>query len=360
MEILGALHHHFAFEGAAAPIGYQPYHPDRPESSSGHGQDAVSRAIGKNDTLSSGSLATLWLLGALVTSTLQGPVLLQAVLGWPIFASLQHWSTVGQPSAPTASANVVTMEMSELMKLLNDETTSVSGSLSTDDDPLDEASVTINVVDDEVGVVVTSDRASSVPSRVVTANTCVQCLRLGNQGAEVTYVQNRLKALGFFTATSTGYFGPITESAVVRFQQANALMVDGVVGPQSLSVLAGEPAVAAPVVTAPVVTPTVVYYDVPDVAVPTVRVSTPVTSRPPSTVTPGTVGTELYKGSTGATVRQLQNQLKQLGFYQGPVTGYYGLLTAAAVEDFQRSNGIPATGITGTKTLLTIRERVNQ
>ncbi len=59
----------------------------------------------------------------------------------------------------------------------------------------------------------------------------------------------------------------------------------------------------------------------------------------------------LQVGSSGSAVTNLQNRLRTLGFYNGPVTGYYGRLTESAVRDFQRSRRIQANGIAGPQTL---------
>jgi hypothetical protein len=59
-------------------------------------------------------------------------------------------------------------------------------------------------------------------------------------------------------------------------------------------------------------------------------------------------------GSTGTQVTNLQNYLTQKGFYSGPVTGYYGSLTAAAVKKYQTAHGITPAGYVGpgTRTVL--------
>jgi len=46
-----------------------------------------------------------------------------------------------------------------------------------------------------------------------------------------------------------------------------------------------------------------------------------------------------------ATVRHLQQQLAQRGYDPGPIDGQYGPRTRAAVEEFQRSQGISAQGL---------------
>lgn len=43
----------------------------------------------------------------------------------------------------------------------------------------------------------------------------------------------------------------------------------------------------------------------------------------------------------------LQTKLKRWGYFNGPITGYYGTLTTQAVKYFQRVNGIEQTGTVG-------------
>jgi Putative peptidoglycan binding domain len=45
-----------------------------------------------------------------------------------------------------------------------------------------------------------------------------------------------------------------------------------------------------------------------------------------------------------ASVMQLQRQLGQLNYYEGPVDGLLGPQTIAAVQDLQRQAGLPQTG----------------
>jgi hypothetical protein len=67
----------------------------------------------------------------------------------------------------------------------------------------------------------------------------------------------------------------------------------------------------------------------------------------------------LYMGMTKAGVSEsevvsLQNHLKTLGLYAGPITGYFGPTTKKAVEAYQKKNGLSALGVVGpsTRTLL--------
>ncbi len=55
-------------------------------------------------------------------------------------------------------------------------------------------------------------------------------------------------------------------------------------------------------------------------------------------------------GSRGNAVTALQNRLAALGFYSGPVTGYFGALTSAAMKKFQKAHGVAAVGFVGPAT----------
>ena len=63
-------------------------------------------------------------------------------------------------------------------------------------------------------------------------------LLLGSRGADVVQLQALLRKLGHFTyPTDTGYFGSITEAAVIAFQKAQGIDPIGIVGPITRGVL---------------------------------------------------------------------------------------------------------------------------
>lgn len=62
-------------------------------------------------------------------------------------------------------------------------------------------------------------------------------LSMGMSGQDVLELQNRLREEGYFNVASTGYFGPLTASAVKAYQAANGLPAVGVVGPQTRALL---------------------------------------------------------------------------------------------------------------------------
>jgi Putative peptidoglycan binding domain/Transglycosylase SLT domain len=64
-------------------------------------------------------------------------------------------------------------------------------------------------------------------------------LRGGSSGPAVEDLQNKLKAAGFDPGPIDGQFGPKARAAVIAFQQAKGLMVDGIVGPQTKAALLG-------------------------------------------------------------------------------------------------------------------------
>jgi N-acetylmuramoyl-L-alanine amidase len=64
-----------------------------------------------------------------------------------------------------------------------------------------------------------------------------------------------------------------------------------------------------------------------------------------------TVPAASYKvGSSGDAVKEIQQRLKDWGYYNGAVDGKYGEATRAAVVWFQKKHGITADGIVGAQT----------
>ena len=56
-------------------------------------------------------------------------------------------------------------------------------------------------------------------------------------------------------------------------------------------------------------------------------------------------------GSNGEEVKQIQQKLKDWGYYTGNVDGIFGSGTYEAVKKFQQNNGLSADGIAGSQTL---------
>ena len=60
---------------------------------------------------------------------------------------------------------------------------------------------------------------------------------IGSSGSEVTQIQTRLKAWGYYDGAVDGIFGNKTRNAVIKFQKANGLVADGIVGSKTLAAI---------------------------------------------------------------------------------------------------------------------------
>lgn len=237
----------------------------------------------------------------------------------------------------------------------------------------------------------TSTARATQPSRGV--------LRYGDRGAEVAALQTRLRSLGYFHNSSTGFFGRKTEAAVVKFQRSQGLAADGQVGSRTLAALQAprsatssptdgdrskparvqvnrapraeanvppSPSPRPPVMPiSPTPSPTVAVSPVPatPLAPPVPQPSpagSPATSPSPKpeAIAPGSPAPSpgamvLSPGASGPAVADLQQQLRDAGYLDGPVTGFYGNFTEQAVRQFQQEKGLP---VTGTVTVETLKE----
>ncbi|AFZ03257.1 peptidoglycan-binding protein [Calothrix sp. PCC 6303] len=148
------------------------------------------------------------------------------------------------------------------------------------------------------------------------AGQAIALQKLGSTGADVTTTQRCLKQLGYYNGPVTGKFATLTEAAVRRYQQKNGLAVDGEIGTRTQNLL---------------------------------------NSQCQSRTNPPVKGSGVLQfGSKGAAVSQLQQNLRSLRFYNGPINGNFGTLTQQAVIRFQQTYRISADGVAGTRTLRTI------
>lgn len=130
----------------------------------------------------------------------------------------------------------------------------------------------------------------------------------GTSGSDVIELQDYLMTKGVFPYhTSTGYYGDITEEAVKDFQQKRNLKEDGIAGPQTKHAIQ-----------------------------------------------------VLRSGNIGKPVIHIQNQLKELGYYQSTIDGIYGSGTKQAVQSFQRQQGLSADGIAGPHTRSTLDSKTDR
>src|ERR671914_2867266 len=128
------------------------------------------------------------------------------------------------------------------------------------------------------------------------------------EAPRVRALQRKLRALGWQPGRTDGLFGPRTEAALSRFQQAAGLAADGIVGPATRKALNRS------------------------------------------------AGGRLARGAGYAQragsprVKELQRELRRNGLRPGPIDGRYGPRTEAAVLRLQRRQGLPAKGVVDART----------
>lgn len=151
-------------------------------------------------------------------------------------------------------------------------------------------------------------------------------------GQSVAEIQQRLANLGYYDGPVTGYLDTSTQAAVSRFQQANGLAADGIVGAATSGALGIS--------------------------------TTTATSQPnglpsglPSEASSETTSGFAQLNDSSSQVSEVQQQLSQLGYYTGSVTGVFDDATQAAVISFQRSRGLAADGIVGNATMSALTEQ---
>ncbi|HYF84616.1 MAG TPA: cell wall hydrolase [Clostridia bacterium] len=71
----------------------------------------------------------------------------------------------------------------------------------------------------------------------VFADTYYGLLKFGSRGTSVVQLQQALKTKGYLTGSTDGIYGKMTENAVIKFQQANHLRIDGFAGRETQSKL---------------------------------------------------------------------------------------------------------------------------
>ena len=150
-------------------------------------------------------------------------------------------------------------------------------------------------------------------------------LARGAAGVEVIHLQQLLNVAGVHqSGLTTGYFGPLTQASVKKFQDLHNLPQTGVTDGATRAKLNALSASHA-------------------------------TTGAPEAV--ALLERDLSRGASGEEVEYLQQFLAYEGSYpEALVTGYYGPLTQAAVARFQQTYGVtPAVGYMGPKTRHTIQ-----
>lgn len=117
-----------------------------------------------------------------------------------------------------------------------------------------------------------------------------QTLLLGSKGLQVEHLQKALNVLGYGKLSVDGSMGEGTVGAVKSYQKDNGLTVDGKAGPNTLTSMKNK-------------------------------------------------------------VTAIQKNLKTLKYYSGSIDGIFGTGSITALKNFQKDNGISATGVANAATL---------
>lgn len=89
-----------------------------------------------------------------------------------------------------------------------------------------------------IGIIIISLIFYFVYSKLLSKNNTIETLsKYGSSGSEVTQIQKKLKAWGYYNGSIDGIYGTKTVNAVKYFQRKNGLTVDGVAGTQTLNAM---------------------------------------------------------------------------------------------------------------------------
>lgn len=172
-----------------------------------------------------------------------------------------------------------------------------------------------------------SKSSSGSSSSSSSSSSASSVIKLGSSGDKVTKLQNRLTELGFYNDMVTGYFGEATQAAYKKFQKAAGVTIDGIAGKSDLEILYSDNAPKAS------------------------SSSQKKASSEEKEDKQEESSERLYQVSdSGDEIVKAQTKLKELGYYDAEVTGYFGEVTEEAVLAFQRANNITDSGAIGEET----------
>ena len=142
-----------------------------------------------------------------------------------------------------------------------------------------------------------------------------EILQEGDKDGSVYALQEYLVDKGLLKVDPTGYYGSLTQQAVVAFQDKAGLSTDGKAGPVTLSKLMGSANNG-------------VTYS-------------------------GSLKNDIIQnGMDSLAVGDVQRRLMELGYIElSEFTSYFGAITQEGVERFQRANKLKVDGIAGPETL---------
>lgn len=190
-------------------------------------------------------------------------------------------------------------------------------------------SATIALLEKQTGIDIDGNSSSSSSTATGLFKGDYSKLQYTSSGSRVRVLQQALKDLGFTISKVDGVFGQSTFEAVMAFQKATGLTVDGKAGKNTLVKLES-------------------YFDSNgNVTQPMI---TPKPTADLDNIAYGVPTRTLREGMGGQDVLYTQDRLAALGYLTGISDGQYGAATKAAVLAFQKKNGLSADGVLGTNT----------
>ena len=190
-------------------------------------------------------------------------------------------------------------------------------------------SATIALLEKQTGIDIDGNSSSSSSTAAGLFKGDYSKLQYTSSGSRVRVLQQALKDLGFTISKVDGVFGQSTFEAVMAFQKATGLTVDGKAGKNTLVKLES-------------------YFDSNgNVTQPMI---TPKPTADLDNIAYGVPTRTLREGMGGQDVLYTQDRLAALGYLTGISDGQYGAATKAAVLAFQKKNGLSADGVLGTNT----------
>jgi peptidoglycan hydrolase-like protein with peptidoglycan-binding domain len=145
----------------------------------------------------------------------------------------------------------------------------------------------------------------------IASQAMARSLQRGDNGSDVTALQQSLKTTGYYAGPITGYYGSLTEAAVKRFQLSHRLLANGISNFDTQATLGEISGSSLPG-----------YYNL-----------------------PGSRVRILQQKDWSIHVKNVQVGLTNMGYYNGLNTGYFSPETEAAVKRFQADQGLYVNGV---------------
>ncbi len=165
-------------------------------------------------------------------------------------------------------------------------------------------------------------------------------LRYGSTGEDVKTLQKRLMELGYYQGKISGNYLEGTQKGIRRFQEVNGLDATGEADPETQETLYSDRAVARADGTDATATPIPNQQNFLVDDAETALENGVVMADEPVAFTK-----KLKSGSSGKLVKQLQQRMTALGYYDGPISGNFAKKTVRAVKAIQKQNGMESNGV---------------